>query len=89
MRRFHHLLAAATATLVAAKTGTTPDPMYEIDAVCTTWWHAEGCFDPENPDADRRWPSEAIEATFTGALEGRVPGKCASCGFGSTAADLP
>ena len=51
------LLSALTAALVAAKTGTTPDPMYEIDAVCSDWWDAAGCFDPENPDADRGWPS--------------------------------
>ena len=50
------LLSALTAALVAAKTGTTPDPMYEIDAVCSDWWHASGCFDPANPDADRGWP---------------------------------
>ena len=86
MRR---IVVAVAVALVAAKTGTTPDPMYEIDAVCTDWWHAEGCFDPANPEADRRWPSETIEARFTKALEGREPGRCASCGFGSTAADLP
>ena len=84
------LLSALTAaTLVVAKTGTTPEPMYEIDAVCSDWWHARGCFDPANPDADRGWPSDDMEAIFTQALEGREPGACASCGFGSTAADLP
>ena len=82
-------LLAAGAALVAAKTGTTPEPMYEIDAVCTTWWHTEGCFDPSDPDADRQWPSDDIEAIFTAALEGREPGACASCGFGSAAPDLP
>ena len=67
MRRFHHLLAAVTATLVAAKTGLTPEPMYEIDAVCSDWWHDEGCFDPANPEADRSWPSDNIEAMFIAA----------------------
>jgi hypothetical protein len=50
------LVLAIVGALVAAKTGTTPDPMYEIDAVCSDWWHASGCFDPANPDADRGWP---------------------------------
>ena len=86
MRR---IVVAVAAALVTAKTGTTPDPMYEIDAVCADWWHAEGCFNPTNPDVDRSWPSDAIEEIFTAALEGREPGACASCGFGSTAADLP
>ena len=83
------LVLATVGALVAAKTGTTPDPMYEIDAVCANWWHAEGCFDPSNPDADRGWPSDDIEEIFTAALEGREPGRCASCGFGSNVATLP
>ena len=39
------LVLATVGALVAAKTGKTPEPMYEIDAVCTDWWHAEGCFE--------------------------------------------
>ena len=58
MRRFCRLLVALTAASVAAKTGTTPDPMYELDAVCADWWHpaADGCFDPgtESTDDDRQ-----------------------------------
>ena len=47
MRGFRRLLVALAAASVAAKTGTTPDPMYELDAVCADWWHpaADGCFD--------------------------------------------
>ena len=89
MRRFQRFLVALTAASVVAKTGTTPDPMYELDAVCADWWHTEGCFNPANPDVDRSWPSDAIEEIFAAALEGREPGACSSCGYGSTAADLP
>jgi len=78
-------LLLAGAALVAAKTGKTLDPMYDAESVCKDWWHAaeEGCFDPANPDADRRWPDAQLEAIFTEALEGREPGACASCGYGS------
>ena len=41
MRRFQRFLVALTAASVAAKTGTTPDPMYELDAVCADWWHTD------------------------------------------------
>ena len=49
MRHFRRLLVALIAASVAAKTGTTPDPMYELDAVCADWWHpaADGCFNSE------------------------------------------
>ena len=68
-------LLLAGAALVAAKTGKTLDPMYDAESVCKDWWHAaeEGCFDPANPDADRRWPDAQLEAIFTEALEGREP----------------
>ena len=51
MRRFQRFLMAITATLVTAKTGKTPEPMYEIDAVCADWWHpaAESDAPPPTP----------------------------------------
>ena len=54
----------------------TPEPMYEIDAVCADRRHpaVDGCFRSANPDADRRWPSDDFFWSLTANLVPAVRG---------------